>query len=164
MAVSVLAQTLYADLSDLKTRVRPEVLLKCFDWNRDGVIEPETVAEVINAASTDIDAALQTTSGIYPAVFTPPFPPKLRDIALDGMLWRIGAKYPEYYIIDHLALQKHTEGQLSLIRTGKLSLGTPAVEAGSGLQGGSIYPDPGRVMQAGAIFANNRTGRWGGVF
>lgn len=163
MPVVTMPQTLYADLPDLQTRVRQEVLLECFDWNRDGVIDTVPVMEIVNAACTEIDMALQTTAGIYPTVFTAPFPPSLRDLALDGMEWRIGAKYPRFHDIDHVTLCTNTRKRLDQIRKGEFNLGQAPPEP-SNIQGGATYPNPRAVNQPGSIFANDRRGNWGGVF
>lgn len=163
MTVATMPQTLYADIDDLKTRVRLDTLLECLDWNRDGVIDTVAAAAILEPASTDIDMELQTCSGIYPEPFRAPFPPSLRDLALDGAQWRLGALYPTFYVIDHMTLRVDTRKRLDRIRTGQLNLGQKPAEP-SAIQGGRIWPDLSKVSQKPAIFIQDGTGRWGGVY
>lgn len=155
-----MTQTVYAGFAELSTRVRGETLIQCLDFDRDGQVDPGPLASIVNPASTDIDMALATTAGIYPSAFVSPFPPALVELALDGMCWRLGAMYPTYYVIDHVALHKSVEQRLDKIRKGQMSLGQTPPEP-SAIQGGGVYPAPGSANQPGPIFGG---GKWGGVY
>jgi hypothetical protein len=72
--------------------------------------------------------------------------------------------YPNHYVIDHMTLRTDVRKRLDRIRIGQLNLGQSPPEA-SAIQGGKLWPPPSSVMGCpGAIFANNQTGKWGGVF
>lgn len=162
MAVETMTQTLYADLEDLRTVVREETLLQCFDWNRDGEIDiPAVMSICLEPSSVDIDMALQTAAGIYDTPFTPPYPPALKYIALYGCQWRVSARYPTIYQVDIAGFQDKVERELTKIRKGQLSLGRKPPEAsGNAIHGGATYPKLGGVTR-GPVFSNSGIGKWG---
>lgn len=158
MATQVMTQTLYADLPELLDRVRMETLLACLDFNRDGQIDTGPLDRIRIPASADIDAALATAAGVYPSGFTAPFPPKLVEIALDGMVYRLGMTYPTVVVVDYNTLMKKVQNDLQMIRKGQLSLGQTPPEPNR-VHGGYITPPPNN--SGGRIF---KRGGWGGVF
>ena len=155
--VQALAQTLYADIDELRARIRLETLLRCLDWNNDGVLDTAPLDAIRVPASADIDAALVGSAGVYPKSFTAPFPPKLVEIATNGMVYRVGMMYPTHVVIEWETIMKKVEKDLLAIRKGQMSLGVSPPDPAKN-HGGRLFPMP--CNNPGPIFSGKK-GKWG---
>lgn len=136
-----MGRVLYAGLTELRGRVRAELLNDIADFDRDGNPDPMVLTRYFIPASQDIDSALgDTRSGVYATPFLAPFPEEVVELALDGVLWRLGMWNPTVIVIDHAALKKDVMDRLKMIRTGKFSIGGSA--GAPNIHGGAVTPPP----------------------
>ena len=156
-----MAQTLYAALAELKARVREELLILAYDHLDQG--QPDGSAlmtDIIIPANGDIDASLCGPGGIFPTgLGMPPYPAKIVEIAVDGMHFRLGSRFPTIVVVDHRWLEKKVAKDLDDIRRSKgKSLGMSIVEPSS-IQGGYITPDIAGPPKT-PMFSGKK-GKWG---
>lgn len=156
-----MAQTLYAGLAELKARVREETLILAYDHMDVG--QPDGSAlmtDIIIPANGDIDSSLCGPGGIFPTgLGVAPWPPKIVEIAVDGMHYRLGSRFPAIVIVDHRWLEKKVAKDLDDIRRSKgKSLGLSPLEPSS-IQGGFISPNICGLPKT-PMFSGKK-GKWG---
>ena len=78
--------TYYVTLDDLYSRLSQEVLVQLTDDAKTGAIVTDRVDEAIEFAQSEIDAALRTQ---YSLPLVEPFPPILKQIGIDIVVYRL---------------------------------------------------------------------------
>jgi hypothetical protein len=164
------SRVLYADFTNLERRMPIETLLRVFDRNKDGQVDPYPYLTYAEKASAAIDEVLGGESGVFPLPLPgkngqpgPPFSTNIVEIAEDGMLWRMGMDHPTIMMIDHRALELRTTKRIAELRKARGGLSDQTSPLAKN-HGGAVLPRCTLPGHKGQIFGNAGTGRWGAVF
>jgi hypothetical protein len=104
------------NIGDLETRVRPDTLLECFDWDRDGRVDEK----VAKSFAADVEAWVMQRAKVYRAGARPKFSRKeevqaLQRVAVTYAMGLLGALYPNLYPVNHEFLIDQADDDLALI-------------------------------------------------
>jgi len=160
-------RTLYLTYAAISRRIRKEVLLAAFDWDRDGVVDGVTGAvgeeeigdgpmgSIAETVCTEIDELLGEPQGNYVVPFDLPAPQAVQEVASDLFVARCGAMFPALIVMDHVTLQKEARKRLDEIRNGRRNMGETPPDPPANV-GGALYPTLGICKSP--IFGQ---GKWG---
>jgi len=163
-------RVLYADFTDLSRRIPIETLLKILDRDKDGQVDDYPYLTYAEDASGALDEVLGGCSGVFPLPLPgqngqpgPPFSTNIREIATDGMIWRMGMDHPTVMLVDHRALETRTMKRIAELRKARGGLSDQKTPLAKN-HGGAVLPQCQLPGHGGQIFGNAGTGRWGSVF
>lgn len=104
------------NIDDLKTRVRMDTLIECLDWDRDGAVDDE----VVKAFAADVEGTIIQRVRAYQGGQPLTIPraeavASLHRIAIQYALGKLGASYPNHFVVDHKALLSEADNDLALV-------------------------------------------------